>query len=422
VTVRERDDRWVELAARLYGIPELDLRDIVTHGDDSLSLSILIQVTRKAFLSDLYFWGVLGEFTQIDIRNTLSGLQHDFCTLWNEMVQEAKKGRYSTPVCILREIRGHYLALHQGSDAAPTVFSPSTDPFDNILYEPLSYPLCDIASHRPDSIARVPVPTQSAHLPDASSHHSTSSGSSVSRQVNKSSIIVGLSSPSHTMTPTEIGDGSQASTATSPALPVHTSPHPTDASPPAAVATALQDIPEAATLSHSLEGTMQRDIVVPRVEPDILSIGSMPTPSTPPVLNESLKSCDADAASTSNPLLLASSISIPASPPPSSVPPLPNAEFLALLSSTTPSLSTRNATVPHLRARGLVNTGSMCFANAVLQLLVHSPPLWDLFRELGDLKGPHRAGAPETSDCAIPLVDATLSFFEEFVFKEPPPP
>jgi hypothetical protein len=101
---------------------------------------------------------------------------------------------------------------------------------------------------------------------------------------------------------------------------------------------------------------------------------------------------------------------------------LPNAEFLALLSSTTPSLSTRNATVPHLRARGLVNTGSMCFANAVLQLLVHSPPLWDLFRELGDLKGPHRAGAPETSDCAIPLVDATLSFFEEFVFKEPPPP
>ncbi|KAI0268541.1 hypothetical protein BGY98DRAFT_334976 [Russula aff. rugulosa BPL654] len=28
-----------------------------------------------------------------------------------------------------------------------------------------------------------------------------------------------------------------------------------------------------------------------------------------------------------------------------------------------------------------------CFANAVLQLLVNSPPFWNLFRELGDLKG-----------------------------------
>ena len=66
----------------------------------------------------------------------------------------------------------------------------------------------------------------------------------------------------------------------------------------------------------------------------------------------------------------------------------------------------------------------MCFANAVLQLLVHSPPFWDLFRELGDLKGPRGAGVPETSDAATPLADATLRFFEEFLFKEkdqPPP-
>ena len=60
----------------------------------------------------------------------------------------------------------------------------------------------------------------------------------------------------------------------------------------------------------------------------------------------------------------------------------------------------------------------MCFANAVLQLLVHSPPFWDLFRELGDLKGTRGAGLSETSDGVIPLVDATLNFFEEFRFKE----
>ena len=63
----------------------------------------------------------------------------------------------------------------------------------------------------------------------------------------------------------------------------------------------------------------------------------------------------------------------------------------------------------------------MGFVNAVLQLLVHSPPLWDLFRELGDLKGRRRAGGPETGGGATPLVDATVRFFEEFISKEKEP-
>ena len=66
----------------------------------------------------------------------------------------------------------------------------------------------------------------------------------------------------------------------------------------------------------------------------------------------------------------------------------------------------------------------MCFANAALQLLVHSPSFRNLFRELGGLKGQRGVGSPETSGGATPLVDATVRFSEEFVFKEeePPPP
>ena len=64
----------------------------------------------------------------------------------------------------------------------------------------------------------------------------------------------------------------------------------------------------------------------------------------------------------------------------------------------------------------------MCSANAVLQLLVHSPPLWNLFRQLGDLKELRGEGGPVTGDCATPLVDATVRFFEEFMDKEEPPP
>ena len=432
-TVPEHDDRWVELAARVYGLPERDLRDILTHGDDSVSLSILIQVTRKAFRSNL-LWDVLGAFSQIDIRNTLSGLQHDFCTLWNEIVQEAKKRKaYSTPIYILREIRHHYIALHQGTDAAPTLFNTSTGPLDRIMFYPSSYPFCDITSHRPDY---VPLPpTRHAHSPNASPHHFISGGSTASRRVKEASIIIRAPSPSHPTTIIE--DSSQAPAATSPALPDHTGPRPTDVSIPGAVAAALQHIPLASTLSHPLEGTMQRDIVTPCTEPDItqnLSTASLPAPTptlapvpafTPAILNKSLESCDADTSSTSYFFLPASSMvgfSIPASPPPSRVPPLPSAESLAFLSTTIPCRSTGNVMLPRLRARGLVNTGSICFSNAVLQLLVHSPPFWELFIGLGDLKGLRGAGVPETGSVATPLVDATLRFFGEFIFKEEPPP
>lgn len=60
--------------------------------------------------------------------------------------------------------------------------------------------------------------------------------------------------------------------------------------------------------------------------------------------------------------------------------------------------------------------------NAVLQLLAHSPPFLNLFRELGDLKGQRGAGGPQIGGGAAPLVDATVRFFEEFVIKEKEPP
>ena len=76
---------------------------------------------------------------------------------------------------------------------------------------------------------------------------------------------------------------------------------------------------------------------------------------------------------------------------------------------------TGSTTLPCLRARGLVNTGNICFANVVLQLLVNSPPFWDLFKNLGDLKR-----LPDTGGVVTPLVDATVKFFKEFVVDESP--
>jgi ubiquitin carboxyl-terminal hydrolase 10 len=65
-----------------------------------------------------------------------------------------------------------------------------------------------------------------------------------------------------------------------------------------------------------------------------------------------------------------------------------------------------------------VNTGNICFANAVLQLLVNLPPLWNLFSELGEAR--RGAGLPDTGGGATRLVDATVRFFQEFLVEESP--
>ena len=167
--VWERNDSLVALAVQVYDLPECDL----AIGGDSLSLATLIHVTRQYLLSDYSDWEVLGALSKLDICNALPRVQHDFCTLWNELVQEAKnQGYHSIPVCILFWIRHLYISLHQGTDAA---FSASTDCFDLILRQPLLYPSCNLVSHCPDSTAHVslPLPTQPDDSSNAPSHPPT---------------------------------------------------------------------------------------------------------------------------------------------------------------------------------------------------------------------------------------------------------
>ena len=320
---QERDSRWVVLASDAYGLAASVLMRNVALGGDNVLLAILNHVSRQGI------WDIVTALTHFDIRHTLPGLQHDFCTMWNEVVQKARDEErslpdYPTSVDILQQLRRHYITLHQGTDAAPTAF---VNDF-YIPMEPSSYPLCDIASHRPDSIIDIPQP---AHSLNASPRRSTSAGS-VSRQVKQASVIAGPTPSPEWTKPSKIEDSSQGPV-TTPALPVHTVtiPRPT--------AAALQDIPLAA-----IDNTL--------------------AVSDTAILSKSFTSRDARVACTSDPFL------------PSSY-----------------------------------------FVNAVLHLLVHSPPFWNLFVELGDLKEQRGAGRPVTG-CTTPLVDATMRFFEEFMFKE----
>ena len=201
--------------------------------------------------------------------------------------------------------QGLFIPLHQGTGAAPTAFSTSTGEYDYFLFDISSYPLCNIASHRPDSTAQVPIPnalavtllTQPGNSPNASPHHSISGGHTVSRQLNKASTIEGPPLLSDPTTPSGFKVNSQAPAVTSPALPAHNGPCPTDVSPSSAVTSALQDI-MATTLRHPPE----QETAVPCAALDISKIPSTINPITWVIPTVSSTTVASD--SPSSPILL----------------------------------------------------------------------------------------------------------------------
>ncbi|KAI0723789.1 hypothetical protein C8T65DRAFT_627436 [Cerioporus squamosus] len=96
-------------------------------------------------------------------------------------------------------------------------------------------------------------------------------------------------------------------------------------------------------------------------------------------------------------------------------------ELLRLLNEGPSGSAVNVAAAMKIRPRGLINTGNMCFANAVLQILVYCPPFHRFFSELRKhLAGPV-VGSQREGTKATPLVDATIQFLREFV-PDPPAP
>jgi len=89
---QRRNDAWFILASSELGAPETVLRGYAAHGD-SLSLAILIHITRQQFSR---FWiqswpstefsFILEAASKFNVRDTLPELQHEFCALWNQIV------------------------------------------------------------------------------------------------------------------------------------------------------------------------------------------------------------------------------------------------------------------------------------------------------------------------------------------------
>ena len=232
-SLQDRDDHWIRFATGAFGLSDRDLRDYTAHGVDSIILAISIHLVRQSIRSRFYDWDALKAFSQVDILKTHPGLQHDFCVLWNEVVQEARKqGVNSSPVVILRWSRHQYIALHQDTHVAPTDFSPN----------PSSYPLCDITRHPSHSTAHVPAPdsltdlvfSQPNDLFDGSPHQPTPGGSTAPQQSEGVNIITGPLSPFDQTTAKEVRETVEALTTVPLTFPINSGPRVAFAPPPAA--------------------------------------------------------------------------------------------------------------------------------------------------------------------------------------------
>ena len=160
VRARRRDDDWFAIASHQMRLSTSVLRDYDAHGD-SLSLAVLIHVTRQQFVHfpgtgtaaswpKDQFWKVLVAASKFDARNTSPELQHEFCILWNRIVRQARNNNiwdYRLAQLVLKPIRNVYIALHLETNCAPTRFSSSTRDHAQALREPSSYPVCNVPGH-----------------------------------------------------------------------------------------------------------------------------------------------------------------------------------------------------------------------------------------------------------------------------------
>ncbi len=148
----ERNDRWFTLAVDELDISRDVLRGYLANGD-SVLLANLIHTTRH-FSHNLLqphpdltreALSILPSLSKFDVLSTLPELQHDFCAMWNEVVQRARDGPENNPfVDILITIQGLYIALH-GSEA--TLSNAPAINHGVLLRQPTSYSFCTMTHH-----------------------------------------------------------------------------------------------------------------------------------------------------------------------------------------------------------------------------------------------------------------------------------
>ena len=170
LSVQERDGRWFELASSPLGTGRNRFQSHLNH-NDSILLATVISIVRRSI--ETYSGSAerhrseilgassktLGSLRKLHLNRTSSDLQHEFCGIWNHLVELAQNDDRPDIVyvstTILKSIRKLYIRLHKkGTSAYPTAFSSTTDDAESVLGHPSSYCRCTVIAHHPPQ----PVP------------------------------------------------------------------------------------------------------------------------------------------------------------------------------------------------------------------------------------------------------------------------
>jgi hypothetical protein len=188
VQEQERDDRWLQLASEQLKKSTSVIQFFLEYGGDTILLPNAIFIIRRTIQT---FSGseddhrndileasskTLKLICRFDIQRTLEEHQHQFCSLWNQLVDAAQNNTHprATPLCtmMLKIIRKLYITLHEKTDSSPTAFSTTTDDRDQVLDDARSYPSCTNDEHSHST----PVPElQLDELPRNGIHATASS-------------------------------------------------------------------------------------------------------------------------------------------------------------------------------------------------------------------------------------------------------
>jgi hypothetical protein len=160
------------------------LRNYLAHGDSVLLANVnhIVRQTVQTYSgsAERHRTDILGASSKtlesvckFEIQRTLPRLQHDFCGLWNQLVETAQSDQrpHIVYVCTmtLKNIRKLYIALHEGTNASPTAFTTATEDEDPVLDLAGSYPKCTIDEHETLNIPELqlddPAPDDAAGAP-----------------------------------------------------------------------------------------------------------------------------------------------------------------------------------------------------------------------------------------------------------------
>jgi Family of unknown function (DUF6535) len=157
-----RDDNWFQLASGQLNESKSLLWGYYAYGD-SILLANAIFIIRRTIQtysgSEGYHRNDIAEASRktlelicrFNIQNTLPEHQHQFCSLWNQLVDASQNNTHPhvTSLCkmMLKSIRRLYITLHEGTPSSPTAFSPSTDDDNRVLDDAMSFPRCEMHEH-----------------------------------------------------------------------------------------------------------------------------------------------------------------------------------------------------------------------------------------------------------------------------------